>query len=234
MNESLIKLYLSKWDDLSSKLNVATIENSNSLKPSNPLLISLNNNEYENSEIKLMIFGQETNSWYGDFNNDIEKTLKLYDNFFNNGYALEEYGSPFWQGINRLIELLKVKYPEKKLGFVWNNLIKIGCAERNKNRPPAYLQKIEQESFKIINEEINILKPNIILFLSGPNYDSSIVFNFESIKFHNISQNNTIRQIAKLNFGSSKNTYRTYHPSYLRRSKNTDNYLKAIIADIEI
>jgi hypothetical protein len=234
MNESLKKIYYSKWDNLSKALNLALIEKSNVLKPSNPLLISLNNNNYENSDIKIMVFGQETNSWYEDFNNDFNKTLKLYDNFFNNGYAQKEYGSPFWQGINRFIELLKEKKPEKKIGLVWNNLIKIGCSERNANRPPEYLNKIEKEHFKIINEEVKILKPDIILFLSGPDYDSSIQSNFENIKFNTISKKYDLRKIAKLSFENHKNIYRTYHPKYLRMSKKTDEYFKAIIENVEI
>ena len=234
MNESLKKLYYSKWHNLSKALNFALIEKSNDLKPSNPLLISLNNNNYENSDIKLMVFGQETNSWYEDFNNDLEKTLKLYDIFFNNGYAQKEYGSPFWQGINRFIELLKEKKPKKKIGIVWNNLIKIGCSERNANRPPEYLYKIEKEYFKIINEEIKIFKTDIILFLSGPDYDSSIQSNFENIKFNAISKKYDTRKIAKLSFENHKNIYRTYHPKYLRMSKKTDDYFKAIIESIEI
>lgn len=231
MKQQLEGLYNENWETLKVKLNDILVDQNAEYKPTNPLLISLENNDYENCEIKVVIFGQETNSWYGNFNGDVEKILAHYTDFFNNGYALNEYGGQFWNGVNRFLELLKKKYPNEKIGVLWNNIIKIGCAGRNQNTPPEYIYKIEKEHFNIVKTEIDILKPNIILFLSGPNYDHAIGNAFGKFELDSIGTEFSKRQLSKLNI--AKNVFRTYHPSYLWRTKKINEYFNTIISEIK-
>lgn len=233
MNNKLKKLYHTHWDTLKSKIVDINNNSELNIKPTNPLLISLENNEYEQAEIKVVIFGQETNSWFESFNGDLETTLNLYKEFFNDGYALKNYGGQFWNGINRFLELLKQKYPNKKIGLIWNNIVKIGCEDRNMNLPPDYILEVEKDYFNIIKEEIEILKPDITLFLSGPYYDSAIEKSFGTFSSEKISEIYNEWKIAKLNLGYSENIFRTYHPGYLWRN-DINSYFQTIIDHIKL
>lgn len=233
MKEELYKLYSEKWINLNEDILKIYKNPEFTIKPTNPLLLSLENNDYENSEIKVMIFGQETNSWYETFNGNIDITMNLYRDFFNKGKALNNYGGAFWNGVNKFIELLKNKYENRKIGILWNNVIKIGCEERNKNMPPKYIYNIEKEKFNVIKNEIEILKPNIILFLSGPFYDFAIENAFQKIFKKNEINEFSERELSRIDIGFGNNVFRTYHPNYLRYN-DTNRYFNAIINQINL
>ena len=67
MNQELENLYRSKWDSL---LEVASGLPS---KASNPLLIKVDQT-YIDSDIKVMIVGQETDGWHGQLNTSTKKS----------------------------------------------------------------------------------------------------------------------------------------------------------------
>lgn len=232
MNSKLQKIYKDKWNILSSKLNEILQDDLKENKPTNPLLLFINDEKYQNADIKIMIFGQETNDWEGDFQNDINISLDTYNNFYNSNDCFR-YSGQFWNGFNRFLMLLNEKYPNKKIEAIWNNVIKIGNSGRDKNYPPEYIYNIEKEYFSVISDEINILNPDIILFLSGPNYDNEIRNSLNNISFKQLSKDFTEKQLAKLEYQNYKNVYRTYHPNYLWRN-NINSYFLEIIDDLKI
>ncbi len=232
MNSTLKKLYLNNWNILSEKLNELILDNSKEIKPTNPLLIYVDEEKYLNADIRIMIIGQETNDWEGNFQKDIDYTLDLYNNFLNNNSCFS-YGGQFWNGYNRFLSLLQNKYPQKKIASIWNNVIKIGNSGRHKNKSLDYIYSTERDYFNILKDEIEILKPNIILFLSGPNYDNEIKHSLENITFNSFSEKYTSRALSKIEFNNHLNIYRTYHPNYLWRN-NIDSFFNEIIEDITL
>lgn len=232
INLNLQSVYKEKWDLFSDKLNQILKDETKEKKPTNPLLLYIDEEKYKNADIKIMIFGQETNDWEGDFQNNIETSIETYDDFFNSNdcYA---YGGQFWNGFNRFLTLLKNKYDKKSISSVWNNVIKIGNSGKNKNYPPDYIYNVEKEYFNVIKEEIDILKPDIILFVSGPNYDIEIKNSLVDVDFKPLSANFSERQLAKLSYKNQPNIYRTYHPNYLWRN-NIDSFFEEIINDINL
>ena len=107
MNENLLKLYLAKWDKLCSAMHPILLNKTLELKPTCPLLIYIGNEEeYKSAVIRLMIFGQETNSWYSEFHDGIQQILDNYNNFFNEG-ACWNYGGQFWNGVKGLLNFCK-------------------------------------------------------------------------------------------------------------------------------
>lgn len=125
MNNQLQNLYHSKWNELSSELQNILNDEKKEKKPTNPLLLKINERKYSNADIKIMIFGQETNDWEGDFNNDIGHLLQEYDNFFNSQDSFS-YGGQFWNGYSKFITLLQERFPNSIIESVWSNVIKIG------------------------------------------------------------------------------------------------------------
>jgi hypothetical protein len=76
------------------------------------------------------------------------------------------------------------------------------------------------DKFNCLKEEIAVTKPDVVVFLSGPNYDGKINVQFnDEIEFKNFKDRH-IRETAKLEHPDlPEHTYRIYHPNYLQRSK---------------
>lgn len=221
--DMLRELYSSKWDQLSSAMRPIVEGNNYSIKPTNPLLLwpCLEDDEYDKADIRVMILGQETNNWYGTFNpnadknEEIERIFEFYNEFFN---VDQSYRSHFWNGFNLFRRMLDKKFPYKNICYAWNNVVKIGKSSQ-KGFPPDYIYNIEQTYFRVLDNEINILKPHIILFilfLTGPNYDNCIKDKLGEIHFKQISPF-TSREIAELDINGVNFAFRTYHPNYLYR-----------------
>jgi hypothetical protein len=100
----------------------------------------------------------------------------------------------------------------------------------DKGFPPDYIYEIERQYFHIIPEELKILDPNVVLFLTGPNYDSIIKDNFGELKYEALP-NSTERQLSRVALPNVRYAYRTYHPNYLWRN-DIDDYFDTIIEDI--
>ena len=228
MNDKLKELYDSKWDKMVSTFAPILQDESIEVKPANPLLLYIDDEEkYQNADIRVMIFGQETNSWYDERGATVEDVQDLYDGFFNGGDCWK-YSGQFWNGISRFITLLKEKYPNKKIELLWNNIVKIGKQD-DKGFPPDYIYEIEREVFNVIPQELEILKPNLVVFFTGPNYDSIIKDNFGEL-IYTALPDSTDRQLSRLNLNGVQFAYRTYHPNYLWRN-DIDDYFNTLIAD---
>jgi len=229
LNSDLLRLYKSNWNNLSNEL--IKIKDANfDTNPTNPLLIRVGNEKkYQEADFRVMIFGQETNDWGNDFQNDIEYIQSIYDEFFTTKRCFSCAGR-FWNGIASFLKKLKEKNKNKSIEFIWNNVVKIGKSG-GKGMPPEYIYQIEKNHFSILKKEIEILKPNIALFLSGPYRDHILQNQFESIKFENI-ENYKIEQLVTVKLENVKFAFRTYHPNYLWRV-GIDSYFDAIIERIK-
>lgn len=226
MNTQLYDLYSSKWDRLSKHMKELSQSDQYAEKPTNPLLLSTNKqSNYTNADIRIMIFGQETNSWYGDFNGDIRKVQKLYDDFFATGYCFK-YGGYFWNAIKLFRNEIRNRFPEKSIDLLWNNVVKVGKSG-SKGKPPKYIYEIEKKHFNVIPDEVKIMRPNLILFLSGPYYDSLIRNAFGEIDLKSI-QGFKKRQLAEIQLPLPIKTFRTYHPNYLYKN-NISKYFGEIL-----
>ena len=219
MSDSLYELYSSRWDDFKEKIQ-------SKVESAMPFLI-VPTNDYCLSEKRIMIVGQETDSWAGEVYDFPEEqtpcnVLKVYDRFVNRG----GYNSPYWD----FIRAIKDTAPSNTK-FVINNVVKIG--KKRGAGCDDYINSLTLEHMNLLSQELEILKPDMILFLTGPNYDHRIEAAFGKIKTEKAEANLSARQLAKLQFSDSgmPPSYRCYHPAYLRRSKNFDRYLD-IINDI--
>lgn len=234
INRELKRLYMRNWYEMSRELNEINSDEGKELKATNPLLIKIDEDKYNESDIKIMIFGQETNSWENLYNDDYNKTLNIYEEFFNSNYCMKTYGGQFWNGFKNLKNKLENKYHNKSIYFIWNNICKIGNAERNKNRAANYIMTLEEKYFNIIKEEIDIIKPDIIIFFTGPNYDIILNKKISNLNFEEI-QGYKIRELSKLSNDWCTNVFRTYHPNYLYRGKGRiEKYFNTIIENIKL
>lgn len=232
-NKLLEELYLSKWESLSDKLisfNEEEPDDKENLA-THPLLLKVNP-QYEDTNLKIMFFGQETNQWGGELNDgifsydaDMEFLLSLYEDFFlNQGY--EQYGKPFWNFIRRIRSVDSIS----ETGYVWNNVLKIGKCEAG--TPQQGLINHTLNYFNVIPDEINILKPDVLLFFTGPRYDKYIEKHIGTYKIYPINgfKPNELCRL-EFSFAPTKLALRTYHPGFLQRlgKKRLDDVFNTII-----
>ena len=164
INEKLKELYSEKWGDLTEK--------SKSVESAYPFLIKVDN-QYEKSDIKVMIVGQETDKWGGDFSKNVkpmEESIdylmqKYYNRFYNSNIYEEEKKRPFFKSFKFFRVELKKYFSGKNISFLWNNISKIGKNSRGK--PDCKIRELERGSFNILCEEFGILRPNLVIFTTG-------------------------------------------------------------------
>ena len=233
VNEKLKQLYSENWEVYNKKIKDWELQHL-AKGVTNPLCLAVNEN-YLSADIKVMIFGQETNGWCDDDvrSGNIEGMQKAYLSFFK-GNKFDSHKGQFKNGFNHIVKDLNEEYADKKIGFIWNNIIKRG-KKNGKGKPPKGVYNIEKEYFNIISQEINILKPDVIIFLSGPYYDVNIKTVFKNVSFKDINEFKK-RQLAIVDGINTKIAIRTYHPNYLYRvrgkKKHTD-YFNTIMSLIK-
>lgn len=130
--------------------------------------------------------------------------------------------------------MLKDKFKEKKLGFFWSNVVKIGKAY-DKGLPPNYILDVLKTDFNVLQEEINIIEPDVIIFISGPDYVFYINEQIANVKTEAVDGFG-IREFAQMKIPNVKFSFRTYHPqkmNFLGKEKYSEIY-NTIVRKIEL
>lgn len=256
LHEHLKALYASQWEGLCRALQTLACEERAGVKSAYPFLLSLARwegsqpmeNWYTDADLKVMVFGQETNSWTGendDFgtppspvfspNISMEAVMGIYEEFYasyyQNGtfsYKGPRYGT-FHYGFNRFASLLNAAFPGKRIAYVWNNLVKIGKAQ-GKGFCGSEIYALERKHFPVIREEVDILKPDLLLFLTGT-YDERIRDNWHDAQFSALSSyaGNEVAQVVSSEL--SMPAYRTSHPSARLPKREMEMRYRAIVDD---
>lgn len=167
---------------------------------------------YEDSKVRLLVVGQETHGWWRGWDDEVEGDRITY---LRQKYALFERGrhhnSPFFQAASKLQR--HVNPDSDPFGFMWLNLY---ICDQNKRLPEEPIaEQLRQVS--LLRDEMSILKPDALVFFAGRAYDYAITHDcyFPDAQFDKISKLWSRVQASAL----PAKTARTYHPNYLRRSK---------------
>jgi len=232
VNNELKKLYEKYWEEM--KIEANDIINKTNIEidhPANPFLLKVNEDEYDKADIKVMIFGQETLGWHKPFGKSIDTLMDNYERLMDYHEGLKIYNkSSFKIGFKFFVEEIKQKYSNKKVVFIWNNISKIG---RNEARGiTKEIRNIERTFFPVLKEEVEILKPDIVVFFTG-NRNNDIKFHFPDAIFEKYHSNATLlskggtrkyqpayRVISK---GLPSKAVKVYHPSYFGGFNNIKN-----------
>jgi len=212
INEKLKKLYNEKIVGIEKKLEDVHYEDH---WLDGPQLMYCREENYNNSNLKILFVGQESNSWKGDIIENTEDLMNQYKNFnFSNN-------SPFHNYIHWINGIIN---PNCNHNFLFTNVTKF-CLFNEATGDGYPLDNITFEKtiehFNVLKGEIEITKPDIVIFFSGPNYDEKIKFQFdEELTFKPVFHDIAEKKLAKVS-GSilPKHTYRTYHPKYLQINK---------------
>ena len=263
LNDKLVNLYGHKIPGLYSHVK-PLFDDPDAAKPALPLLIELNDDEsYENADIRVMVFGRETNNWndsnersqypYGTYNfnlstsddvlnevrgKHIEGEPEIYGlGDLYHAYCYENNGvekTIFTRRQKQLIQQLSNRLGNLKVEAVWNNVSKIGCGGKDFGKscrkPTAEIREIECKYFNVIADEVKILKPDVVIFLTGFGADRVIkeIFNLTDEDFNPVKEGVFLDCI---NIPGVKYAARTIHPS--RQSKeNLTKHFDALVDDI--
>lgn len=232
-NQKLQKLYESKWPNLIDALTDQKTHNF-----ANPFLIQFDEKKLSEADLRVAVYGQETKGWgiggSSVLNRSVVDILKVYNNFFINEKYYAGYGrSSFWKAFRKINSELK-KHTSKKIYLHWNNISKIGKDNKKTGIDPA-TRKIELEHFKVVSEEMSLLDPHIVIFLTGPNRDKDILEHFPDAKFSEIESGFSKRKAAQVTSENlPKHSYRIYHPSYFRGHHRALAKVLAILKSAEI
>lgn len=275
-NDKLVNLYGSHLVELYTAIE-PLFQNDDSVKPALPLLIELNqddkdgSNAYESADIRVMVFGRETNNWNakgnekeeqrkmfpnGTYNFGLQATEDILDEIrgrhdvvgkneiygicdIYHGYCYEDEVTKnrFTKQMLKFMDMLNKRIGARKAEVIWNNLHKIGIGKDGKGgccgQPTPEIQNITRTHFDVIAEEVKILKPDIVIFMTGWSVDNIIreKFNLPSTPF--ITIGDCVERLPQMDFPSVKYAARTIHPSAPGMSKEKwEEYCNTLIDDI--
>ena len=267
LNDKLVNLYGPKIPSLYAAVK-PLFDDPNAIKPALPLVLELNDDKsYENADLRVMIFGRETNNWndtdfrktfpFGSYNFSINtsedvvaeimgKHIDGEEDYFGLGDLYHGYffrdektgkrgnTTPFTRRADQLIDLLRIKLPNLKIEYLWNNVSKIGRGGKDfgqccgKQTPE--IREIERQYFNVVAEEVKILKPDVILFLTGyyADYEIKEKFGLADDAFLPVKEGVFLDRIS---IPGVKYAARTIHPS--RQSmENLVKHFDALVEDL--
>lgn len=222
INSRLFSLYKSNLANL--RLIYEKAYNLGTDDYANPLLL-LCHEGYVSAKKKLLFIGQETCSWFSELNNkvlsadDISKLQNEYLRFM----LPQTYVSPFWLFIYEVNRALS----QDSVNYMWSNIWKMG-KRFDAGRADIRINELETAYFNVSKKEIEILNPDYVVFLSGPNYDKDIISHFGEFKI--IARIDKCFEQFSIE-GFDCQIFRMYHPNYLNYlgSKKRQEYQNNLI-----
>lgn len=221
INQKLLKLFESKWEAVNKVYD--TLQEEEEWAVLHLACVPYN---YEKMKYKILIVGQENNG-YG-YETEPKKSMLFTLDFQSNRYydnaPFFSFPYSFCASIN---DCDNEKY-SKKSYLAWVNLKEFSFETSSKKPLNEKAQNIIDNEYNILEEEIKIINPDIVLFLTGPYYDYYIEKQLKGVEFKTV-ENYGIRQFARVEHKSlPKNSFRIYHPVYLRRRGLESEYLERL------
>jgi len=214
MTEALHQLYISRqadFDNIKSQFRGIDL--------AGPLLMAPNA-LYSQQPNPLLIVGQETKGWGYLHGEAIREQMAVYEKF---NVGKEYYASPFWN-VTRKVEQALGNAP---YSCAWTNLSKFDV---NGGRSFGAQERIISTVDDLLVSEISLLKPKVCLFSTGPAFDERIRRTFPGVTYQAVDKWSQ-RKLARLMHPDlPANTFRTYHPNYLRRSGLEPDFIHFIAA----
>lgn len=198
------------------------------------------------SDTRILVVGQETNGWgagtesdksidsppvfsldkFLEVGNSIDVLLRGYLQF---EFALNTpyYGSPFWRAFREFRTQFDRSVDGIESSVLWTNIFRMnidgvkgsksGSVYNNTTWDEFY--KVQELNRHILSKEIEILKPEAIVFFTGPNYDIELEAEFQGVSFQRFGDRE-VRTVALLEHEdfSDAVALRAYHPNYLQMS----------------
>lgn len=258
LSEKLSELYVPAWKELEQQMKFhgkkarCPFVLSIARHPNDPDIWKESYEEwYTKADIKIMFFGQEPHYW--ESGEDLGDTQRTYEMFFEQNCILSETGG-WWNestihhgnhfmrwGCNGIMsgimDQILPYHKGKRVAMLWNNISKLSGINGGPIED-SEIHDLERKYFHVIPKEIEILKPDILVFFTGPGhnkYYNYIKENFEFIGESTAIGGLPIHELEKLPLEGVKLAYKTYHPNARGKGKNEEffwTFYQAILDDI--
>ena len=213
-NQALLKLYNSKSEVIKEIEAVS--------KERLALLLSAVPQNYQKAQYKIMVIGQELN---GGFGIKEEPRISMLDNLKaqskkpikRNFSKFANFSVKFCKSMNKINRDIS-SY------FIWAEIRKFSYwkSPKDKSRKPKKplseeVQNIIDKKFNILKDEIKIINPDIVLFLTGHDYDCYIKTQLEGVDFKAVKGYKE-NQFARVEHEVlPEKSFRIYHPNAFRQ-----------------
>lgn len=188
---------------------------------------------------RVLVVGQETLGWdfeqgsyydwpyppikgFEDFlsvPNSVEAMIHGYRAFEFSRYQPGNVNSPFWRAYRQIREAVGDEPEGFETKVLYTNLFKTAVNGTSivKNGTIQEADDIWRASAQLLTREIEILRPDAVVFFTGPDYDRYLELEFAGVEWVSVDGFSQ-RQISKITHPSlPSRAYRTYHPGYLSR-----------------
>ncbi len=170
------------------------------------------------------MIGQQTNSWFKEdgIKQEIESVQALMSEYqkFNLG---EKYKSTFFWRAAYLLQQT-INPGSDQFGIMWSNLVRV---DHMKKRAEVRIEDLIC-IIPLLKREIEIVKPDVVVFFTGPDYEERLVCTFPGVRIKKISEYD-LKHLAQLEHSQlPSRTFRTYHPGYLSRQGLTNHVITKI------
>jgi hypothetical protein len=121
--------------------------------------------KYWQADLRIMFFGQETQNGAGS--GTIDELMNKYCHDYNDFSGITDRG-PFWWYATKMRDAINMSVPGKRVSYIWNNIIKADYeGVKNWKVPSPVYRQIRDINRALILGEVEILKPHILIFLTG-------------------------------------------------------------------
>jgi hypothetical protein len=202
-----------------------------------PPLLLFPTERWKDAGVKVLIVGQETLGWdffagsyfdwpypeissFVDFltvDNSVEAMMHGYKVFEFSRYQPNNYRSPFWRAYRQIRRNFDSEVDGLNTAVLWTNLFRMSLDGGSvvNNGTIEEIKCIQRATFGLLRSEIEILKPNVVLFFTGPYYNDTLYAEFVDLQLVDFSGHDLSRTSWLQHPLLPNNSLRTYHPGYL-------------------
>lgn len=223
-----------------------------------PDLIRLDD-QYLHSSPRVAIVGQEVHDWYYNYaqflagrwecyyaepttKGRVRKAVAEYQGF-DFGFSEKEplQGTPFWQFFHEVRKRAFPSEPDAHRKVLWTNLVKFVTKDGSllKQKMPYHeVEEVIQLQDDLVTTELRIANPEVCLFVTGPDFDCILRRYFPGLRFEQLPLAGARTQLDERKFARlvhrrlPPNSYRTYHPNYLRQRKLWDQVFQILSQEL--
>jgi hypothetical protein len=188
--------------------------------------------EYVRIPRKVLFVGQETHGWgHVSKQPTVELLQSWYVDFalgkhadYRNGKKARYLRSPFWNFCRSCFQRLNTNESRQTNGFLWTNISKFDC---NSTTPNADLQERNRLGFELLKQELAIVQPEVVVFLTGTKYDPWLDQLF-TLKREPVLDEGLLNVLHDSTGVLPQLSFQTKHPRTLSLQKNYHTVLNKI------
>jgi len=236
IQEQLNQLYKDYLKKIFSEMDLLELVDSDEI--SSPLFLDCHaeKGKYLDSDFKILYVGKENNYWVdshhrerkgisdlNNFDNYIKGLTEIYYEF-NIGF---NYSTAFFTFLDILMDELRKDI--RNVGVMWTNLLRHDSCG-NGRVSPEIEQKITYDNNFVFRKELEILKPDAVVFVTGPKYDSILEKTFPGLEKSTIGKWEIGEFCSLVHKDLPKKSVRLYHPD--AHKWYGEDYRWKLVADI--